>query len=187
MTTDPTGRQSLIAAIQQDDPTLGPAQLVADYEAGSDLLRAAVAGMTRDQLLARPVAGKWSTLEVVCHVCDAEQFFADRLKRTLAMNRPLLLGADPEHYPEAVRYNDRDPEEELLLVALTRRQVARVLKLVSNEAWLRTAVHNEGGLVTLRQLVLPATRHLTHHVRFIEEKRQALVAAALNTPPNPPA
>lgn len=69
--------------------------------------------MARDQLLARPVAGRWSTREVVCHVCDAEQFFADRIKRTLAMSRPLLLGADPDHYPEAVRYHDRDPEEEL--------------------------------------------------------------------------
>jgi hypothetical protein len=38
-----------------------------------------------------------------CHVCDAEQVFTDRIKRTLAMNRSLLLGADPEHYPEAVR------------------------------------------------------------------------------------
>jgi hypothetical protein len=71
MTTDPTGRQSLIAAIQRDDPSLGPGQLVAAYEEGPDLLRAAVAGMTRDQLLAHPVAGRWSTLEVVCHVGDA--------------------------------------------------------------------------------------------------------------------
>jgi GNAT superfamily N-acetyltransferase/uncharacterized damage-inducible protein DinB len=176
MTTDHTGRQSLIAAIQRDDPSLGPGHLVADYEAGPDLLQAAVAGMTRDQLLARPVASRWSTLEVVCHVCDSEQFFADRLKRTLAMSRPLLLGADPEHYPTAVRYHDRDVEEELALVTLTRRQVARVLKRVPEGAWQRTAVHNEGGLVTLRQLVLHATRHLKHHVAFIAEKRQALAA-----------
>jgi uncharacterized damage-inducible protein DinB len=185
MTTDQTGLQSLIATIQRDDPALGPVQLVADYEAGPDLLRAAVASMSRDQLLARPVQGRWSTLEAVCHICDCEQFFADRIKRALAMSRPLLLGADPEHYPEAVRYHDRDLDEELALVALTRRQVARVLKLVPAEAWQRTAVHNEGGLVTLRQLVLHATRHLKHHVRFIEDKRQALAAA--NAPANPPA
>jgi hypothetical protein len=110
--------------------------------------------MTRDELLAQPVAGTWATLEVVCHVCDSEQFFADRIKRTLALDRPLLMAADPVGYPEAVHYHDRDLEEELALVALTRRQVARVLKLVPDEAWQRTAVHSEGGLVTLRQLVL---------------------------------
>jgi GNAT superfamily N-acetyltransferase len=178
MATGPSEPHSQITAIQRDDSSLGPAQLVADYEAGPELLRAAVAGIANDELLARPVAGKGSTLEVICHIGDSEQFFADRFKRTLAMSRPLLLEADPEHYPEAVRYHDRDLEEELALVALTRRQVARVLELVPGEAWQRTAVHNEGGLVTLRQLVLHATRHLKHHVRFIEEKRHALAAGS---------
>jgi GNAT superfamily N-acetyltransferase len=178
MVTDPAGPQGPVKTMQRDDPSLGPAQLIADYEAGPDLLRAAVAGMARDEFLARPVPGKWSTLEVVCHVCDTEQFFADRIKRTLALDRPLLVGADPPSYPEAVRYHDRDPEEELALVTLTRRQLARVLKLVPAEAWQRTGVHTEGGPVTLRQLILHATRHLKHHVGFIPEKRQALTAAS---------
>ena len=178
MATNSTFPQSQITAIQQDDTTLGPTQLIAAYEEGPNELRAAVADMTRDQLLERPFAGKWSTLEVVCHVCDSEQFFADRLKRTLALNRPLLMAADPRPYPEAVRYHDRDLEEELALITLTRRQMARVLKLIPEEAWQRTGVHTEGGLVTLRQLILHATRHLTHHVRFIEEKRSALADTA---------
>src|SRR4051794_35844453 len=85
MTTDPSKPQNTIAAIQRDDPALEPHELVADYAAGPALLRTAVAGMTGEGLLTRPFAGKWSTLEVVCHVCDSEQFFADRLKRTLAL------------------------------------------------------------------------------------------------------
>lgn len=185
MTTDPTGRYNLIAAIQRDDPALRPEQLIADYESGPAFLRETVAGMTRAELRARPIAGKWSTLEAVCHISDCEQFFADRLKRTLALSRPLLLGADPDQYPEGVRYHDRDLEEELALVALTRRQMARILKLIPSEAWLRTAVHSEGGLATLRQLVLHATRHLTHHVRFIEEKRLALGGGASKSPQPP--
>jgi hypothetical protein len=39
MTTDPTGRQSQITAIQRDDPSLGPVQLVADYAAGLSWVR----------------------------------------------------------------------------------------------------------------------------------------------------
>jgi GNAT superfamily N-acetyltransferase len=172
---------SNITAIQRDDPSLGPRQLIADYQAGSRLVRAAVAGMTAAQLRLRPIAGKWSTLEVVCHVGDSEQFFADRMKRTLALARPLLVAADPGPYSEAIRYHDRDLDEELALVELTRRQVARVLEMVAAEAWGRTAVHTEGGLVTLRQLILHATRHLQHHVRFIHEKREALGLPAVAT------
>jgi uncharacterized damage-inducible protein DinB len=130
--------------------------------------------MTGDGLRLRPLPGKWSTLEVVCHVCDCEQFFADRMKRTLAMDRPLLVGADGFRYPGPVQYHQRDLAEELDLVALSRRQTARILRLVPPEAWGRTAVHTETGLVTLRQLLLHAVNHLAHHLRFVAEKRAAL-------------
>jgi hypothetical protein len=42
------------------------------YLAGPGVFRLAVSGMTKDQLLARPVHGRWSTQEVVCHVADYE-------------------------------------------------------------------------------------------------------------------
>lgn len=163
-----------VADAQRDDPALTPADLISAYEQGVEELRLAVAGMTVEQLRSRPVAGKWSTLEVVCHVADCEQFFADRMKRTVAMDRPLLLGADGFRYPEPLRYQDHDLGQELDLVAITRRQTARTLRLVAPDAWRRTAVHSETGLVTLRQLLLHAINHLRHHLRFVAEKRAAL-------------
>ncbi len=159
---------------QRDDGSLTAADLICAYERGVADLRAAVSGMTDDELRNRPVPGRWSTLEVVCHVADCEQFFADRMKRTLAMDRPLLVGADGWRYPEPVHYHERDLAEELDLVALTRRQMTRILRLVPPEAWDRQAVHTETGLVTLRQLLLHAVNHLNHHLRFVAEKRAAL-------------
>jgi uncharacterized damage-inducible protein DinB len=166
-----------VADAQRDDPALAPADLISAYEQGVGELRLAVAGMTVEQLRSRPVAGRWSTLEVVCHVADCEQFFADRLKRTVAMDRPLLLGADGFRYPEPLRYQDHDLDLELDLVAITRRQTARTLRLVAQEAWERTAVHSETGLVTLRQLLLHAVYHLRHHLRFVAEKRAAITTS----------
>src|SRR4029078_7735097 len=137
--------------------------LISVYEEGVDELRLAVAGMTVEQLRYRPVAGKWGTLHVCCHTADCEQFFADRLKRTVAMDRPLLPGVDGFRYPEPLRYQEHDLEQELDLVAITRRQTARTLRLIAPAAWQRTAVHSETGLVTLRQLLLPALNPLSHH------------------------
>src|ERR1051326_5159886 len=159
-----------IARSQQDDPNVPVADLIGAYEQGVDELRAAVAGMTVEQLRSRPVPGKWSTLEVVCHIADCEQFFADRMKRTVAMERPLLLGADGFRYPEPLRYQEHDLEQELDLVAVTRRKMARTLRLVAPDDWHRTAVHSETGLVTLLQLLLHAVNHLRHHLRFVAEK-----------------
>ena len=111
---------------------------------------------------------------MVYHIADCEQFLADRMKRTVAMDRPLLLGADGFCYPEPLRYQEHDLEQELDLVAVTRRQMARTLRLVASDAWQRTAVHSETGLVTLRQLLLHAINHLRHHLRFVAEKRAAM-------------
>jgi hypothetical protein len=55
-----------------------------------------------------------------------------------------------------------------------RRHAARILRTQPPEAWRRTAVHSNSGLLTLRQLVLQAVRHLRHHLPFIAEKRAAL-------------
>ena len=69
--------------------------LIDEYVAGPQTLRRAVSGMTREQLLARPIPGKWSTLEVVCHLADFEPIYADRMKRVIATERPLLLSDCP--------------------------------------------------------------------------------------------
>ncbi len=80
-----------VADAQRDDVSLSAADLISAYEWGVADLHAALSGMTDDELRRRPVPGKWNTLEVVCHVSDCEQFFADRMKRTLAMDRPLVV------------------------------------------------------------------------------------------------
>src|SRR5262249_32247282 len=98
-----------------------------------------------------------------------------------AMDRPLLFGADGFRYPEPLCYQEHDLKQELDLVAVTRRQMARTLKLVASDAWQRTAVHSETGLVTLRQLLLHAINHLRHHLRFVAEKRAAMATNDLRT------
>ena len=94
----PMTESEYMASMQHDDPAVGPAELVAAYERGIDDLKAAVAGMTPEQALARPVPGKWSTIEVVAHVADTELYFSDRIERTLALERPLLMSVDEEPY-----------------------------------------------------------------------------------------
>jgi uncharacterized damage-inducible protein DinB len=148
--------------------------LVAAYRRGPEILRDAIAGMDAEMLRARPVAGKMSSLWVLCHVADCEQFLADRMKRTAATERPLLVGVDATPYADLLHYDQRDPELQLRLVEVTREQMAADLDLLSADAWLRDAVHTETGLVTLRQLLVHAIRHLEWHAATIREKREAL-------------
>src|ERR1700756_3131308 len=102
--------------------------MIEQYLAGPGLMRRAIAGMTRDQLLARPVPGKWSTQEVVCHLADYEPIYADRMKRVIALKDPELLPGDPGLFAARLAYDRREVEEELAFVELTRKQMARILR-----------------------------------------------------------
>jgi hypothetical protein len=149
-------------------------ELTITYLDGPHLLRQAVAGMTAEQLRSRPVPGKWSTLEVICHLADFEPILADRAKRVIAEDQPQLIGADEKRFAAALAYQHRDVEEELTLIAMTRQQLARILETLPESALQRVGIHSERGPRTLEQLLTTANNHILHHAKFIREKRLAL-------------
>ena len=103
-----------------------------------------------------------------------EIYYTDRIERTIALERPLLMGVDERLYPERLNYQALDLAEQLDLFAALRRHGTRVLRMQPPGAWLRVGVHSETGVVTLRQLVFQAVRHVRHHLPFIAEKRAAM-------------
>jgi uncharacterized damage-inducible protein DinB len=152
-------------------------ELTDAYASGAELLRRAVAGLTREQQLARPVPGRWSTLEVVCHLADFEPVFADRIKRVIALDEPPLVAADENRFAARLAYHDRDMDEELGLIDLTRRQLVRILRQLPDAARERVGMHSERGRMTLGEILTYATRHVAHHLPFLAEKRLALEGA----------
>jgi len=158
----------------EPDHTATVEELIARYLHGAALLRDTTTDMTPAQLAARPIAGKMSTTEVVCHIVDADQFMADRMKRTIATERPLLIGVDGITYLGALHYAQRDLDLDLRLLEVTREQMAADLRRLDAATWERDAVHSEIGLVTLRGLLLHTIHHLESHLSAIEEKRAAL-------------
>lgn len=148
--------------------------LIQQYLAGPQQLRQAIDGLTADHLTVRPVPGKMSTLEVVCHLADFEPVYTERMKRAIALEKPTILGADENLFAKRLCYHDRNLEEELNLIAVTRSQMARILVNLPLDAWSREAMHSERGAMTVEKMVMTITNHIPHHVKFIEEKRKAL-------------
>jgi hypothetical protein len=158
-----------------EEETMTAAELADEYLKGAADLRAAVAGMTREQLTARPVPGRWSTLEVLCHLADFEAVFAERMKRIIALGpTPLLVAADEKLFTRELKYHDRDADEELALTAATRGQMARIIRKLTPEQLQLTGVHTTAGLVTLEKVIQTAIDHVRHHLTFVMEKRKAL-------------
>jgi uncharacterized damage-inducible protein DinB len=149
-------------------------QLIERYLNGPKQLRAATAGLTREQIVARPVPGKWSVLEVVCHLADFEPIYVERMKRVITHDRPLIMAADENLFAAKLAYHERDLEEELRVIELTRNTFGRILRTLPAEAFQRTGVHAERGLKTLEELLTLITNHIPHHLPFVAEKRKAL-------------
>src|SRR3954468_4372434 len=123
--------------------------LVDVYEAAPAKLRTACAGLTRDELTARPGPGKWSILEVVVHIADSDAISIDRMKRILTEDDPALLYADETAYVDRLHTHAQDLDDAVQLFEIGRRQWARVLRRLPDEAFLRAGTHNRRGKVTL--------------------------------------
>ena len=148
--------------------------LIEQYQTGGQKLASVIAGMSKQDLLARPIPGKWSTHEVVIHLADAEAAFADRIRRVIAMDKPVLLAWDENDFFKNLRYEAQSTEDALAVIDLTRRQLARVLKALPESAFARTGEHSERGTQTLEAVIGFANSHLDHHLKFIAEKREKL-------------
>ncbi len=148
--------------------------LIAAYVEGPKQLRAAVAGLNQEQLTARPIAGKWSILEVVAHIADFEPVYTDRFRRVLALKSPLLLAADENDFAKNLHYHHRVVNEELAMIEAIRVSTARLLLAADELTWQRTGQHSERGTVTLLELLQSAVKHIPHHLAFVQEKRRAL-------------
>jgi len=150
------------------------AQLIDEYLAGPQKLRAAVAGMTAEQLDARPIPGKWSTKQVICHLADFEPVYVDRMKRVIAENEPTMFSGDPDLFAARLAYDQRDMSVELDFIALARKHMGAILRALKPGDFQRKGIHSEAGPITLEKLLTNIANHIPHHVKFVEEKRAAL-------------
>lgn len=148
--------------------------LIDAYESAPAKVRAAVAGLTREELTARPGPGKWSIFEVVIHLADSDSISIDRMKRILIEDKPPLLYADETAYVDKLFTHDQDLEDALTLLEVGRRQWARVLRRLPDAAFERTGQHNRSGTVTVGRMIPSYIKHIDGHLKFIIEKRANL-------------
>jgi uncharacterized damage-inducible protein DinB len=160
--------------------------LIEECPAGTQTLLDAIAGMTDDQLDAKPVPGRWSTRQVICHIADCEVVYADRMKRVIVEDNPTMMSLDPDAFASGLAYDQRDVDEELQLIEATRRHMGRILRTLQPSQFQRTGNHSTDGSLTLEMLLLRITGHILHHIKFIEEMQTVTAAgdppASVNVP-----
>ena len=153
-------------------------QEIDHFASGGEKMRLAVRGLTSEDLLAAPDPasniGRWSIQEVILHLSDCEQVYADRMKRIIAEDNPTLQDFDENKWAKSLHYNEQSAEDAIALFDLTRRQMGLLISKLPESAFARTGMHTVAGRQSLGELITKADRHLDHHLSFIHRKRAAM-------------
>lgn len=148
--------------------------IIDTYAIGGELLRASIAGLTPEDMLAYPVPGTWSIQEIVIHLQDSDLVGIHRMQRLAAENNPLVIGYDETKLVQTLRCDLQSIEDAVMIFDLARKQFSRVLRALPDEAFERAGVHNEVGVIKLGVQVKKYHEHLLHHLKFVKDKRRLL-------------
>lgn len=142
-------------------------------------LQEAVKGVPKKILLWTPAPGKWSILEIVCHMRDMERdAYLTRYQRILNEENPSLEDIDGDFYALERRYRRDKLSAAMKEWKALRREVMRLLKGVKAAQWERGGVNEIDGPLTMGTLLKrQAIGNDEAHLRQIEDikKRFALL------------
>jgi uncharacterized damage-inducible protein DinB len=178
----PANNIPMTTVIARESHMSNSAELIQGYVDASKDVRAAFGGMSQEHLRARPVPGKWSAMEVLCHLVDTDLMTAGRIRSALTSSTPRLPGLPIEQLTAMLAVDGRDAQEELEYFTLIRNETARILRALPSDALQRTAMlikaNGEEVTKTVEQFVSGITSHVAHHLQFVHEKRRILGISA---------
>jgi len=158
-------RQSLLAALGDDDPAVAQRETTAAIralvtEAGS-LLRV------------RPEPGEWSVLECVGHITDSELVAGTRERWIVSEDEPVIVGYDQALWVDRLEHNADDPE--LLIATFEALRAANLDLWARLPEALRSRIgrHNERGPESYEMTFRLAAGHDRVH---LDQARRALAA-----------
>ena len=149
-------------------------------------LKEALRGVPRKLLLFTPAPGKWSILEILCHLRDMErEGYLERYTRILAENEPRLPDLNGDALAIERDYRGQKAGEVLRDWMRLRRESLRLLKRSKPEQWRRAGIHETAGRLTIDDFVVRhAVGNDTAHLAQIDSiKRRAAVLGRLSAAP----
>ena len=149
-------------------------KLIDRFEADADMPARAIEGLTREDLLTVPVAGKWSIQQLILHLMDSHLTMACRMRKIIAEDNPLLTSYDESAFVRNLHYEQTDATMAVEVFRIVQRLTANLLRQLPDAAFERTGIHTERGKVALGEFVPDYIQHLEHHMKFLRDKRKAL-------------
>lgn len=139
---------------------------ISRLESGARAIEALARGVGDEQARWKPSPGKWSIVEVVCHLHDEErEDFRTRLDHTLHRPGEPWPPIDPEGWVTSRHYAARMLEPSLDAFLDERWRSLEWLRELDAPDWSRAAEHPRAGRLTAGDLLASWAAHDLLHVR----------------------
>ena len=149
-------------------------QMIRQYAAGYGEVAQALKGFPDETLSAHPIAGKWSAREIVHHLADSETISAQRLRKLLAEEYPVIQGYDQEKFAILLRYNTRDIAPALEAFGAARATTLQLIESMTDEDWKLKGWHTQHGVYSADLWLEIYAVHAHNHAAQIRRLREAL-------------
>jgi len=128
-----------------------------------------IRGVPRGVLARRPGPGKWSIVEIVAHLADAELAMGWRLRSMLATPGVHLQWWDEHLWSEKCNYSRVSPWRSAATFRALRESNLALLRSVPRPEWAASyGVHDKRGRQTVDEFVRMEAGHDLNHLLQIE-------------------
>jgi len=149
-------------------------EFIQQIEEAPAKLRAAVQGLTEQQLDAPYRVGGWTVRQVVHHLPDSHMNAYVRFKLALTEDQPLVKTYEQDRWAELVDAKTAPIESSLTLLESLHARWVMLLKSLRAADFQRTLKHPELGEVNLDRSLGLYAWHGCHHVAHITSLRERM-------------
>jgi len=146
-------------------------KFIEDIEQAPAALRAAVAGLSPEQVETPYREGGWTVRQVVHHVPESHMNAYIRFKLALTEDEPTIKPYEQQLWAELGDVHSTPIEVSLALMDPLHDRWVRLLRWMKADDWKRNFRHPELGVVTLEKNLALYAWHGRHHVAHITELR----------------
>jgi hypothetical protein len=105
--------------------------------------------------------GEWTAVEVIGHLADSAEIFAERVRRCIEEDRPALESFDQDELAKERRNAERDPMDLSRRVSAAHATIVRLL--MDERARSRPGIHSEHGELDAGHFGAYQARHGHEH------------------------
>jgi len=149
-------------------------QFISDIGQTPARLRAALAGLTEEQIETPYRPGGWTVRQVVHHIPESHMNAYVRMKLALTEDNPTIKPYDEARWAETPEVQATPIKVSLTMLEALHQRWVTLLKGLKPAEFARTFAHPESGVWTLGKYIALYSWHGKHHVAHITSLRERM-------------